>query len=142
MGTFQTPVSSRDLFSVEGKAVVVTGGTSGIGRMIADGFVRAGAEVIIASRKTESVDRVVSELSPYGNCSGVTADLSSEQGSRDFAEAVANDHGKIHVLVNNAGATWGAPLSEHDTSSWNRVLNLNVQGVFESARVSCRLGCL
>jgi NAD(P)-dependent dehydrogenase (short-subunit alcohol dehydrogenase family) len=128
------PTSPADLFDVSGKTVVVTGGTRGIGRMIAGGFVAAGAEVVIASRKADAVESAVADLSAYGTCSGLAADLSTEEGARVFAESVATDHDRVHVLVNNAGATWGAPLVEHDTASWDRVLNLNVQGVFHTTK--------
>ena len=133
--TSQTaPTPPNQLFSVVGKTVVVTGGTRGIGRMIAGGFVAAGATVVVASRKADAVEATVAELSPYGECSGLAADLSTEQGSRQFAEEVAADHPRVDVLVNNAGATWGAPLVDHDTASWNRVLNLNVQGIFHTTK--------
>ena len=127
-----TPVDQ--LFSVSGKTVVVTGGSRGIGRMIAGGFVAGGADVVIASRKAEAVAAATAELSEFGSCQGMVADLSTEEGARAFADAVAADHGKVHVLVNNAGATWGAPLVDHDTTSWERVLNLNVQGVFHTTK--------
>jgi len=126
--------SPADLFSVAGKTVVVTGGTRGIGHMIAAGFVAAGATVIVASRKAHAVQAAVAELSDFGACSGFAADLSSEEGARQLADAVSAHHGRVDVLVNNAGATWGAPLAEHDTASWDRVLNLNVQGVFHTTK--------
>ena len=126
--------SPADLFSVAGKTVVVTGGTRGIGHMIAAGFVAAGATVIVASRKAHAVEATVAELSDFGACSGFAADLSSEEGARQLADAVSAHHGRVDVLVNNAGATWGAPLAEHDTASWDRVLNLNVQGVFHTTK--------
>jgi NAD(P)-dependent dehydrogenase (short-subunit alcohol dehydrogenase family) len=128
------PTPPDQLFSVAGKTVVVTGGTRGIGRMIAGGFVAAGADVVIASRKADAVGSAVAELSAFGTCSGLPADLSTEAGARAFADAVAASHDRVHVLVNNAGATWGAPLAEHDTASWDRVLNLNVQGVFHTTK--------
>jgi NAD(P)-dependent dehydrogenase (short-subunit alcohol dehydrogenase family) len=123
-----------DLFAVTGKTVVVTGGTRGIGHMIARGFVDAGATVIVASRKAGAVEATVAELSAHGACSGFAADLSTEEGARELAEAVGRAHPTVDVLVNNAGATWGAPLSDHDTASWERVLNLNVQGVFHTTK--------
>ena len=128
------PTPPDELFSVAGKTVVVTGGTRGIGRMIAGGFVAAGADVVIASRKADAVAATVAELSAFGSCRGLAADLSTEEGARAFADAVAADHDRVHVLVNNAGATWGAPLVEHDKASWDRVLDLNVQGVFHTTK--------
>jgi NAD(P)-dependent dehydrogenase (short-subunit alcohol dehydrogenase family) len=134
MSDATAPTNPADLFSVEGKTVVVTGGTRGIGAMIAGGFVAAGASVVVASRKAEAVEAKVSELGRFGTCSGLVADLSTEEGARRFADEVAASHQHVDVLVNNAGATWGAPLAEHDTSSWDRVLNLNVQGIFHTTK--------
>ncbi len=128
------PTPPAALFDVADKTVVVTGGSRGIGRMIAAGFVGAGADVVIASRKADAVEHTVTELSAFGRCRGLAADLSTEEGARVFAEEVAADHDRVHVLVNNAGATWGAPLAEHDTASWSRVLDLNVQGVFHTTK--------
>jgi len=134
MSDMTAPTNPADLFSVEGKTVVVTGGTRGIGAMIAGGFVAAGASVVVASRKAEAVEAKVAELSRFGSCSGLVADLSTEEGARRFADDVAAEHRQVDVLVNNAGATWGAPLAEHDTASWDRVLNLNVQGIFHTTK--------
>jgi NAD(P)-dependent dehydrogenase (short-subunit alcohol dehydrogenase family) len=128
------PTPPGALFSVEGRRVVVTGGTRGIGAMIAGGFVAAGADVLVASRKVEAVEATVAELSAYGTCSGLVADLATEEGARRFAAQVAAGRPRVDVLVNNAGATWGAPLTEHDTASWDRVLNLNVQGIFHTTK--------
>ena len=132
--THAVPTPVEQLFSVAGKTVVVTGGSRGIGRMIAGGFVAGGANVIIASRRADAVASATAELAEYGSCRGLVADLSTEEGARTFAADVAADHGMVHVLVNNAGATWGAPLIDHDAASWERVLNLNVQGVFHTTK--------
>lgn len=129
--TFTAPT---ELFSVQGKLAVITGGTSGIGRMIAGGLVAAGADVVVASRKADAVEATVAELSQQGTCSGTTANLSTEDGCRALAEWVADRHDHLDVLVNNAGATWGVPLEEHDEASWDRVLDLNVQGVFHTTK--------
>lgn len=128
------PNGPAELFSVAGKTVVVTGGTRGIGRMIAGGFVAGGAEVIVASRKADACAETAADLSRFGTCTGIAADLSTEDGARALADAVAADHDHVDVLINNAGATWGAPLAEHDTASWGRVLDLNVSGVFHTTK--------
>jgi NAD(P)-dependent dehydrogenase (short-subunit alcohol dehydrogenase family) len=128
-------MSAAELFSVAGKTAVVTGGSRGIGLMIARGFVEAGARVVISSRKAEVCEEVAAELSQVGECWAAPADLSTEEGCRVLADAVAAREDRVHVLVNNAGATWGVPLAEHDQASWDRVLNLNVQGVFHTTKL-------
>jgi NAD(P)-dependent dehydrogenase (short-subunit alcohol dehydrogenase family) len=134
MADTPAPTPLADLFDVSGKVVVVTGGTRGIGRMIAGGFVAGGATVIVSSRKADACEATAAELSEHGSCRGIASDLSTEEGARLLAEAVAADHDHVDVLVNNAGATWGVPLADHDTASWDRVLNLNVQGVFHTTK--------
>lgn len=129
-----TPSPIDQLFSVSGKTVLVTGGTRGIGRMIAGGFARNGARVVVTSRKADAVEETVEDLSRYGEVTGLASDLSSEEGARALAEAIADEHDHLDVLVNNAGATWGAPLADHDTASWRRVLDLNVEGVFHTTK--------
>jgi len=127
-------MSASELFDIAGKRAVVTGGGSGIGTMIATGFVEAGVSVIIASRKEESLKQVADELSAKGDCSYVVADLSTEEGCRGLGEAVAERWDSLDILVNNAGANWGAPLAEQDTKSWARVLDVNVEGVFHTTK--------
>src|SRR5512132_897975 len=100
------------LCPVEGKTAVVTGGSRGIGLMIARGLVEGGARVYVSSRKTEACERVAEELSRAGECVAVPADLSSEAGCRGLAEVVGEREAAVQVLVNNAGATWGAALEE------------------------------
>jgi NAD(P)-dependent dehydrogenase (short-subunit alcohol dehydrogenase family) len=119
-----------DLFSIAGRTAVVTGGSRGIGLMIARGYVEAGAKGYISSRKADVCDRVAAELSESGECVSLPADLSSEQGCRGLAAAVAEREASLDILVNNAGATWGAPLEQFDEAAWERVLALNVKGVF------------
>jgi NAD(P)-dependent dehydrogenase (short-subunit alcohol dehydrogenase family) len=130
-----------DLFSIEGKTALVTGGSRGIGKMIAAGFVAAGAKVYIASRKKEVCDEVAAELSSGGGeCISLPADLSSEEACRRLAEEVEKaEGGRLDILVNNAGATWGAPLSEHDEKSFERVLALNVKALFHLTKFAAPL---
>jgi NAD(P)-dependent dehydrogenase (short-subunit alcohol dehydrogenase family) len=123
-----------DLFSIAGKTAVVTGGSRGIGLMIARGFVEAGAKVYISSRKADVCDAVATELSKVGECVALPANLSTEDECRRLAEAVAEREERLDILVNNAGATWGAPLEEFDEAAWERVLSLNVKGVFHLTR--------
>jgi NAD(P)-dependent dehydrogenase (short-subunit alcohol dehydrogenase family) len=123
-----------DLFSIAGKTALVTGGGRGIGRMIAGGFVTAGARTYISSRNAEVCDSVASELSEAGECISVPADLSTESGCRELAAELARREERLHILVNNAGNTWGAPLVEFDDAAWDRVLALNVKGVFHTTK--------
>ncbi len=120
----------EELFSVRDRVAVVTGGTRGIGRMIAQGYVEAGARVVVASRKALACAETEAELGKLGHCVGIPADLSSEAGAVAFVEAVAAREPGVHVLVNNAGANWGAPLEEYPDAGWDKVFALNLKGVF------------
>jgi NAD(P)-dependent dehydrogenase (short-subunit alcohol dehydrogenase family) len=124
----------NDLFSVAGKVVVVTGGSRGIGEMIARGFVEAGAKVYISSRKREACEALAAELSKTGVCIPIPADLATEAGAKHLAREVSAREPELHVLVNNAGANWGAPFAEYSDAAWDRVLSLNVKGVFNVTR--------
>lgn len=119
-----------DLFSIEGKTALVTGGSRGIGLMIARGFVEAGARVYISSRKAEVCDQVAEELSAHGTCVSLPADLASEEECLRLADELASREERLHILVNNAGANWGAPLAEFPASAWDKVLDLNVKAPF------------
>ena len=122
--------NDMDLFSIEGKTALVTGGSRGIGLMIARGYIEAGAKVYISSRKAAVCDQVAAELSEIGECISIPADLSTEAECIRVAEAIAAQEDHLDILVNNAGANWGAPLAEFPDAAWDRVLNLNVKGVF------------
>ena len=124
-------MAAEGLFSIGGKTAVVTGGSRGIGLMIARGFVEAGARVYISSRKAEVCDEVAAELSKSGECISAPADLSTPEGLDHLAEEVAGRESALHILVNNAGAAWGAPIEEYPASGFDKVLNLNVKAVFE-----------
>ena len=115
------------LFDLTGKTAVVTGGTRGIGMMIARGLLDAGASVTISSRDADACERAQQELSSYGEVHAVPADLSTEAECLRLAATV---QGPLHILVNNAGATWGAPLEEFPESAWDKVLNLNLKSPF------------
>jgi NAD(P)-dependent dehydrogenase (short-subunit alcohol dehydrogenase family) len=119
-----------DLFSVEGKTAVVTGGSRGIGLMIARGLVEGGARVYISSRKAEVCERVAAELSEVGECVALPADLSGEAACRRLAGEVGEREQAVQVLVNNAGATWGAPLEEYPEAAWDKLLDLNLKAPF------------
>jgi NAD(P)-dependent dehydrogenase (short-subunit alcohol dehydrogenase family) len=119
-----------DLFAVAGKVVLVTGGTRGIGLMIARGFVEAGARVIVASRDEAACAAAEQELSKLGDCVAIPANLASEQGAAQLVAEVGRRELRVHVLVNNAGANWGAPLEEYPDAAWDKVLGLNVKGPF------------
>lgn len=118
------------LFDLTGKVAVVTGGTRGIGMMIARGLLDAGAKVYISSRKAETGKAAVAELSPHGDVISIPADISSETECQRLAAEVGDHERNLHILVNNAGATWGAPLEEFPASAWDKVLALNLKAPF------------
>ena len=121
---------ARDLFSIVGKVAVVTGGSRGIGLMIARGFVESGAKVYISSRKKDVCDQVAAELSKVGTCISVPADLSTEAGAQELVKSVAARESALNILVNNAGTNWGAPLEKYPESAWDKVHALNVKAIF------------
>lgn len=118
------------LFSLDGKTALVTGGGQGIGRMIAQGLIEAGATVYIASRKLDQCEQTARELSEFGECHAFGADLSTEDGCRALVAAYLDQQPSLSILVNNSGANWGAPFAEYPDAAWDRVMNLNVRGSF------------
>jgi NAD(P)-dependent dehydrogenase (short-subunit alcohol dehydrogenase family) len=119
-----------DLFAIEGKTALVTGGSRGIGLMIARGFVEAGARVYVSSRKAEVCDEVAAELSEIGECISAPADLAREEEVGRLAGLLGQRESRLHILVNNAGATWGAPLADYPTEAWDKVVHLNAKVPF------------
>jgi NAD(P)-dependent dehydrogenase (short-subunit alcohol dehydrogenase family) len=119
-----------DLFDVSGKTALVTGGSRGIGLMIARGLVQAGARVIISSRKSDDVEAAARELAALGECEAIPGDVSTPAGAAALAEAVRARFDTLGILVNNAGVTWGAPLEEFPQSGWDRAVHTNVEGIF------------
>ena len=126
-----SPLAISSLFSVAGKTVIVTGGSRGIGEMIAAGFLANDARVIITSRKADVCDATAARLAETygGECRSVPADMSTLEGIDGFVAALA-DEPRVHVLVNNAGASWGAPVEEFPEVGWDKVMDTNVKGVF------------
>lgn len=120
----------QNLFSLEGKVAVVTGGSRGIGGMIARGFVESGAKTYISARKEGELQATAEELSKIGECVAVKADLSTHEGVRAFADEIKAREEAVHVLVNNAGATWGAPIDEFPEEGWDKVMDINVKAMF------------
>jgi NAD(P)-dependent dehydrogenase (short-subunit alcohol dehydrogenase family) len=118
------------LFSIEGKTALVTGGGRGIGKMIATGYVEAGAKVYIASRKLEACEAVAAELSESGVCIALEANLATEAGCQALAAKIASREERLDIIVNNSGTAWGAPLAEFDEAAFERTLSVNVKGVF------------
>ncbi|WP_043824276.1 glucose 1-dehydrogenase [Rhodococcus opacus] len=125
-------MDAGSLFDVAGKTVVVTGGSRGIGRMIAQGFVQSGATVVISARKAEACEKAAAELSALGpgTCHAHPADLSTEEGIASLVARVAEVSPRLDVLINNAGATWGAPVDEFPAGGFDKIFDINVKGVF------------
>lgn len=120
----------NNLFDIAGKVAVVTGGSRGIGAMIARGLVANGVKTYITSRRDGELQAMVEELSPLGECVGLSSDLSIVEGCAAFARVIRRREEKLHILVNNAGATWGASIDEYPESGWDKVMDLNVKSMF------------
>ena len=123
-----------DLFDLTGKAALVTGGADGLGRMIAEGLLRAGAAVTITSRKEQAVAAAVAEMSELGDCRGLTANLATAEEVTDLAARYRATHDTLHILVNNAGKTWGARIDRFPDEAWAGVMAINVQTPFTLVR--------
>lgn len=121
---------NKDLFSIEGRVAIVTGGSRGIGAMIAKGYVEAGARVYITARKAEECDATANALSELGECIAIPCDLSTLDGISEFVSAFSLQESRVDILVNNAGATWGAELGGFPESGWDKVVDLNLKTPF------------
>ena len=117
-------------FDLSGKIAVVTGGTRGIGEMIATGFVKAGVKVYATSRKADACEAIQAKLSEFGECIAHPSDLSTHEGVSAFADWLSEREDKIDILVNNAGAAWGEPIETFSEQGWDRVMDLNVKSLF------------
>ena len=122
----------NNLFSIQGKTALVTGGSRGIGEMIAAGFLAQGAKVYISSRKADACQATAERLSQAygGECIALPADLSKLQGVESLAAQLGAHESKLDILINNAGASWGAPLDQFPEVGWDKVMYTNVKGVF------------
>ena len=119
-----------DLFSLKGRVALVTGGSRGIGKMIAAGFVAQGAKVYITARKAEACDATATELSKNGTCISLPADVSSSEGIAALVKALSEREGALDILVNNAGAAWGEPFDQFPEKGWDKVVDLNMKAPF------------
>jgi len=118
------------LFGLKGKTVLVTGGAKGIGRMISESLLQAGARVFISSRSVEGCETAAAEMAQHGECRAFPYDLSSVENIEALAMDLQNAGHGLDILVNNSGATWGAPLNEFPESGWDKVMDLNVKTPF------------
>ncbi|MBI4272137.1 MAG: SDR family oxidoreductase [Candidatus Rokubacteria bacterium] len=127
-------IGTADLFSIAGKVALVTGGSRGIGRMIAQGYVEAGAKVYISSRKAEACDAAAGALSELGACVALPEDIATEAGCTRLAQEVARRENALHVLVNNAAANWGASIETYPEAAFDKVMSTNVKSIFMLTR--------
>jgi NAD(P)-dependent dehydrogenase (short-subunit alcohol dehydrogenase family) len=120
----------RDLFSLEGRTALITGGSRGIGKMIAEGFLKQGAKVYISARKGSTLEETAAELAKLGACTALNVNISGANGAHAMAEAYIKHESRLDILVNNAGAAWGADFDEFPESGWDKVMDLNVKTPF------------
>jgi len=123
-------MDTTKLFSLEGRSALITGGSRGIGKMIAEGFLKQGARVYITARKAEACDATAEELSQYGQCVSLPVDVSTKEGIAELVSRYREHESSLDILVNNAGAAWGAPFDEFPESGWDKVMDLNVKSLF------------
>ena len=119
-----------DLFSLQGRSALITGGSRGIGRMIAAGFLAQGAKVYISSRKVAACDATAAELAKLGHCVSLPVDVSTVDGARALAAAYAGHEKTLDILVNNAGAAWAEPFDDFSEKGWDKVVDLNLKTPF------------
>ena len=120
----------KSLFSLENRTALITGGSRGIGKMIARGFLEHGARVYISARKADQCEAAAEELSKYGRCIAIPQDVSTIEGCKILERAFGHHETSLDILVNNAGAAWGAEFDEFPESGWDKVMDLNVKSPF------------
>ena len=123
--------TTQELFSLHGKTALVTGGSRGLGLQMAEALGEQGARLVLSSRKQEELDAAVAHLASKGiEATAIACDLSQEGNVQPFVEEALRRLGHIDILINNAGASWGAPAEEHPLEAWDKVMNLNVRSIF------------
>jgi NAD(P)-dependent dehydrogenase (short-subunit alcohol dehydrogenase family) len=118
------------LFSIAGKTALITGGSRGIGYMIAEGYLGAGAKVYISARKKAACDKAAASLSSFGECISIPADVATTEGRAKLVEEIQSRESKLDILVNNAGAAWGAPIADFPEEGWDKVVDTNLKAMF------------
>ncbi|MES2105151.1 MAG: SDR family oxidoreductase [Pseudomonadota bacterium] len=121
----------KQLFDLTGKTALITGGSRGLGLQMAEALGEQGAKVVLSSRKQADLDEAVAHLKSRGiEASAIAADLSNESAIKPLVDEALQRLGHIDILINNAGATWGAPAEDHPVEAWDKVMNLNVRSIF------------
>ncbi len=123
-------MSMQSLFDVSGKVAVVTGGSSGIGAMMARGLIENGARVYITARKPERLAAMAEELSQLGECTAIPGDMSTVEGIEAFVAEIGKHESRIDILINNAGANWSAPIESFPEKGWDKVMDINIKSIF------------
>ena len=122
------------LFSIEGKTALITGGSSGLGLMMAKGMLQNGVKLIIASRKQEKCDMALAELEQYGECSAIVADVTKSSNRERLVKAIGEKFGSLSILINNAGSNWGSRLEDYPDEGFAKVIDTNLNAVFALTR--------
>ena len=123
--------TTQQLFDLTGKTVLVTGGSPGLGLQMAHALGEAGAKIMLSSRKAEDLEQATAQLQAAGiDARWIAADCGKEEDIRRLADETLQRMGDVHILVNNAGASWGAPAEDHPVAAWDKVMNLNIRGYF------------
>ena len=129
-----TSLDINTLFSLKGKSALVTGGSRGIGKMIAQGLLQAGAKVFITARKADACNDTASELSQHGTCISIPADIGSAEGRQQLLNSIGGTENGLHILINNAGKNWGENFETYPDKAFDDVMRLNVGSVFSMTR--------
>jgi NAD(P)-dependent dehydrogenase (short-subunit alcohol dehydrogenase family) len=126
----------KELFDLTGKTALITGGSRGLGLQLAEALGEQGAKLVISSRKQHELDEAIEHLKQRGiNAIAIAADLGQEQAPQVLAAASLKHLGHVDILINNAGATWGAPAEDHPLEAWDKVMNLNIRSIFQLSQI-------